>query len=123
MAQTGWLAERDILTGRAGNDVFVTDVAAASEALADVIADFASGDKLKLGAGITKIWFKNSTDPATGRSSTDGNAATNDTVIYAGNATNTAADTSKILAILENYITDLTSSNLTDSTITLTEIA
>ena len=99
------------------------DVAAASEALADVITDFkgAAGDQAdKLSFGdITHVWFKNSANAATGHSTNDG--STNDTVIYAGNADNSAADTTKILAILEDYTDDLVADDLLGS-VTLAEI-
>lgn len=85
-----------------------------------MITDFATGDRLDFG-DITHVWFDNSTDPATGRDSGDGNAADNDTIIYAGNADNSAADTTKILAILEDYTDDLVAGDLLGS-VTLAEI-
>jgi Ca2+-binding RTX toxin-like protein len=111
-------AGEDRLTGGDGNDVFVVDIAAASEAVADAVADFTSGDKLDFG-DLTHVWFKNSTNAATGHA--DNDASTNDTIIYAGNATNTAADTSKILAILEDYTDDLVTGDLLASVV-LTEV-
>ena len=84
-----------------------------------MIADFASGDKLDFG-DITHVWFDNSANRNTGHS--DNDASTNDTILYAGNATNTAADTGKILAILEDYTADLVSADLFDATITLAEV-
>lgn len=111
-------AGEDRLTGGAGNDVYVVDIAAASEAVADAVADFTSGDRLDFG-DITHVWFKNSTNAATGHTDNDG--ATNDTIIYAGNADNSAADTTKILAILEDYTDDLVAGDLLGS-VTLTEV-
>ena len=68
---------------------------------------------------LTHVWFKNSTNAATGH--TDNDASTNDTIIYAGNATNTDADTSRILAILEDYTDDLVTGDLLGSVV-LTEV-
>lgn len=82
------------------------------------MADFTSGDRLDFG-DLTHVWFKNSTNAAAGHTDNDG--STNDTIIYAGNADNSAADTTKILAILEDYTDDLVAGDLLGS-VTLAEI-
>ena len=102
------------LTG-GGNDVFGVADSATSAALADLITDFTSGDKLDVGS-LTHIWFDNS-DAVTGVGT-----STNYTVIYAGNADNSAADTSKVLAVLQDFTTDLTGTDF-NGTITVAEIA
>ena len=108
-------AGKDTLTGGGGNDVFGVADSATSAALADLITDFTSGDKLDVGS-LTHIWFDNS-DAVTGVGT-----STNDTVIYAGNADNSAADTSKVLAVLQDFTTDLTGTDF-NGTITVAEIA
>ena len=108
-------AGKDTLTGGGGNDVFGVVDSATSAALADLIADFTSWDKLDVGS-LTHIWFDNS-DAVTGVGT-----STNDTVIYAGNADNSAADTSKVLAVLQDFTTDLTGTDF-NGTITVAEIA
>ncbi|MGC6412615.1 MAG: calcium-binding protein [Candidatus Puniceispirillaceae bacterium] len=108
-------AGKDTLTGGGGNDVFGVADSATSAALADLITDFTSGDKLDVGS-LTHIWFDNG-DAVTGVGT-----STNDTVIYAGNADNSAADTSKVLAVLQDFTTDLTGTDF-NGTITVAEIA
>ena len=93
-------AGKDTLTGGGGNDVFGIADSAATAALADLITDFTSGDMLDVGS-LTHIWFDNST------AVTGVGTSTNDTIIYAGNADNSAADTSKVLAVLQDFTTDL----------------
>ena len=109
------IAGNDTLTGGGGNDVFGVADSATSAALADLITDFTSGDKLDVGS-LTHIWFDNG-DAVTGVGT-----STNDTVIYAGNADNSAADTSKVLAVLQDFTTDLTGTDF-NGTITVAEIA
>ena len=108
-------AGKDTLTGGAGNDVFDVSDIAATTALADIITDFGTGsDDVAIGS-LTHIWFQNST------AVTGVGTSANDTILYAGNADNSAADSSKILAILTDYTTDLTTSDFTSS-VTLAEI-
>ena len=112
-------AGKDTLTGGAGDDVFGVADSATSAALADIITDFTSGDKLAIGS-VDKIFFANGANVATGSSTNDGTA--NDTVIYAANSAGTAADTSAVLAVLEDFSTDLTAADF-NGTVTVAEIA
>ena len=112
-------AGKDTLTGGAGDDVFGVADSATSAALADIITDFTSGDKLAIGS-VDKIFFANGANVAMGSSTNDGTA--NDTVIYAANSASTAADTSAVLAVLEDFSTDLTAADF-NGTVTVAEIA
>ena len=105
-------AGRDVLTGGAGADTFVLDTEnpAAVLALADLITDFSSADSLDTGA-LTHIWMK--TDSDSGISHADNDKTLQDTIIYTAKADGSGPDTSKILAVLFDYVDPLVSTDFT----------
>ena len=114
----------DTLSGGAGFDVFSLLHFASRLDQADIVTDFGTdNDDLNVG-DLTHIWFDNS------KAVTGIGTSANDTIIYAGNTGNGAADTSKILGILQDYTTHLSTSDFVDpndftksATITVLEIS
>ena len=117
-------AGNDTLSGGAGFDVFSLLHFASRLDQADIVTDFGTdNDDLNVG-DLTHIWFDNS------KAVTGIGTSANDTIIYAGNTGNGAADTSKILGILQDYTTHLSTSDFVDpndftksATITVLEIS
>ena len=92
-------AGQDTLTGGAGDDIFVIQTVASSVALADVITDFTSGDKLDITTSSTaQVWWNNNADSGSADSTND--TSTNDLILYAD-----AAKT-QVLAVILDYTTD-----------------
>ena len=99
---------KDTLTGGAGADVFSLLHFVSTLNQADIVTDFGTdNDDLDVGS-LTHIWFDNS------KAVTGIGTSAKDTIIYAGNTGNSAADTSKILGILQDYSTNLTDSDFVD---------
>ena len=99
---------KDTLTGGAGNDVFSLLHFVSTLNQADIVTDFGTdNDDLNVG-DLTHIWFDNS------KAVTGIGTSAKDTIIYASNTGNSAADTSKILGILQDYSTNLTDSDFVD---------
>jgi Ca2+-binding RTX toxin-like protein len=89
-------AGKDTMTGGAGNDIFDISDHATTQAQADLVTDFTSGDKLKV-TGASKLWYQ---------------YAGNNTLVLADN--NGAPDTAKIHAVLTG-IRALTGADFTGS--------
>ena len=93
---------RDMMTGGTGADSFNISDAAPTLDLADVITDFKSlEDSLNIGT-LPHVWFRTGMDG-------DNDGKADDTVIYKGDATTHNAG--EILAVLQEYSHDLTTSD------------
>lgn len=99
---------RDVLTGGAGRDVFGIKDTADTAARADDVRDFGDGDRLDLGDGVTRVWYR--------QADVNGDRVT-DTVLY-----DNADGRGGIYAVLNAYDDPLTAEDFVRAGVTVTEI-
>ena len=99
---------RDVLHGGGGNDRFGVPDTATSLTGADVIADFADGDRIDIGSSATNVWYRRFDADRDGRT---------DAVLY-----DNAAGSGGVYVVLDGFGGPLNADDFTTAGITVTEI-